>query len=275
MIRRSARKRNYTNIDNAVFSSGLSFRAMGVLCYLLSKPDHWEVSVTHLVNVTAGSKRPDGRDSVYAILGELREAGFIVRTVSRGEGGKMGGYDYEVMDTPTKPFTDLPETAAPYTAAPFPAEPTQVNTENKPITDLLATTDYPKVAKPPTEKAFAIFWEAGMVKTGKKKAQALFADIVKRGKLNPTEFACKLRDDVQARLRVRQYGFDKLHPTTYLSQERWNDEMPANRSLIGPGRNHDLAVDMQAENARGFDLLFGNGGYTPPDDGMTIDEGHA
>ena len=128
-IRRSARRSNFTTLDNCVFAPGLSFRAVGLLAYLLSKPDHWEVSVAQLVNYSSQSKRPDGRDSVYAILKELIDTGFIRRTMAR-EDGKMNGYEYEVFDTP-QPLTDLPETDSPYPAAPYTAEPTQVKTDVK------------------------------------------------------------------------------------------------------------------------------------------------
>ena len=40
-IIRSERRKNFTHIDNKVFADNvLSFRAMGLLGYLLSKPDN-------------------------------------------------------------------------------------------------------------------------------------------------------------------------------------------------------------------------------------------
>ncbi|MDA5609443.1 hypothetical protein NM950_13430, partial [Pasteurella multocida subsp. multocida] len=38
------------------------------------------------------------------------------------------------------------------------------------------------------------------------------------------QFAQMLADDVQKRLSLGQFGFDKLHPTTYLNNARWEDE---------------------------------------------------
>lgn len=137
-IKRGARKTGFTVLDNAVFNSNLSFRAMGLLAYLLSKPDHWEVSVQQLVNMSGKSSRPDGRDSVYAIIDELMGAGFMKRE-QRRNGGKMNGFDYEVHDTPqhfvVTPSTALPETVAPQTDLPDTAEPTQVNTDSKENTE--------------------------------------------------------------------------------------------------------------------------------------------
>ena len=65
-IIRSNRKTNYTVIDNRVFADHrLSFAAMGLLGYLLSKPDNWTISTAQLVTVTEGTgkhTRRDGRD---------------------------------------------------------------------------------------------------------------------------------------------------------------------------------------------------------------------
>lgn len=144
-IRRSARRVSYTQIDNAVFAPGLSFRAMGLLAFLLSKPDHWEVSVAHLVNFSADSARPDGRDSIYSMIDELMLAGFMRRERSRGEGGKMAGYDYEVFDSP-QPQPSKPDADQPCTAQPYTVKPTQV------ITDSEVKTEKKKELKVRAEK---------------------------------------------------------------------------------------------------------------------------
>ena len=79
-----------------------------------------------------------------------------------------------------------------------------------------------------TDSAFEVFWSAGMVKTNKKRALSLFQSICKKQKLEPFEFANKLADDVKRRLAAGQFGFNSLHPTTYLNNERWNDDAVVN-----------------------------------------------
>ncbi|ENQ9601368.1 TPA: replication protein [Enterobacter hormaechei subsp. steigerwaltii] len=81
-----------------------------------------------------------------------------------------------------------------------------------------------------TDQAFEnIFWCAGMHKTGKKNAKSAFRTQFtlwrKDTKGSPGEFARFLADDIKHRLGV-QFGFDKLHPSTYLNGQRWNDEKP-------------------------------------------------
>lgn len=82
--------------------------------------------------------------------------------------------------------------------------------------------------------AFELYWKAGTKQGSKKKAGGIFAAIVKRDKRDPMEFAALLINDANARLKAKQFGFDKLHATTYLNQERWNDSMPTGETA--PGR---------------------------------------
>ena len=74
------------------------------------------------------------------------------------------------------------------------------------------------------DEAFDIFWQAGMKKLNRKKALVIFKRIAKTVP-DLKEFALMLYNDVKARLG-KQFGFDSLHPTTYLNGERWEDELP-------------------------------------------------
>ncbi|VEJ54599.1 replication protein [Pragia fontium] len=80
------------------------------------------------------------------------------------------------------------------------------------------------------EKAFEeIFWIAGMVKSGKTKAKSAFKtqfkEYRKETSATPEQFASVLAQDIKSRLG-KQFGFEKLHPTTYLNGKRWEDEKP-------------------------------------------------
>lgn len=81
-----------------------------------------------------------------------------------------------------------------------------------------------------TDRAFEeIFWLAGMVKGGKAKAKSAFRTQFKAWRKEsggtPEQFAQFLADDIASR-KGKQFGFDKLHPSTYLNGQRWNDEKP-------------------------------------------------
>ncbi|EKS5614906.1 replication protein [Salmonella enterica] len=81
-----------------------------------------------------------------------------------------------------------------------------------------------------TDKAFEeIFWCAGMRKAGKKNAASAFRTQfrewrkITRG--TASEFATMLAEDI-ARRNGKQFGFDRLLPSSYLNGQRWNDEKP-------------------------------------------------
>ena len=72
---------------------------------------------------------------------------------------------------------------------------------------------------------FEMFWNAGMRKVNKKKARPLFIKIVKAQKISAWDATHRLIDDIKQRLiDEKQFGFDGMHPTTYLNGERWEDE---------------------------------------------------
>lgn len=93
-----------------------------------------------------------------------------------------------------------------------------------------------KVAKPAVKNQAAdeafekIFWCAGMVKKGKQKAMSAFRSKYQEWRKEsggtPEQFAQMLAEDIAGR-QGKQFGFDNLHPATYLNGSRWQDDKPA------------------------------------------------
>lgn len=102
MIRRAPRPTgNFCVISNDVINDRrLSWCSRATLLYLLSKPDHWTVSVANLVNQTCDARKPSGRDAVYANLRDLMVARYIKRVQLRREDGTMAGVEYVVSEIP-------------------------------------------------------------------------------------------------------------------------------------------------------------------------------
>jgi len=128
-IIRAKREHNYTVISNKVYDKNqLSWQAMGMLGYLLTKPDDWLVIVSELVNVTKETAKPTGKEGVYNILKELRDKGFIV--VQKNSDGST---NYTVYDEPlpnqAEPNQGKPNQGKPNQAEPNQAEPTLLNTD--------------------------------------------------------------------------------------------------------------------------------------------------
>ena len=115
--------RNFTTIPNEILNNPkLSFRAKGVVCYLLSKPEDWHISVKQL---TSSSK--EGRDAIYTAFDELIEQGYMIREQDIQKGRFMG-VNYIVSD---QPFTDNPQDLGgkPGSGNPVPENPPILNTD--------------------------------------------------------------------------------------------------------------------------------------------------
>lgn len=94
----------------------LTWEARGVLAYLLSKPDDWQVMVVDL-------QQKCGRDKVRHILDELKEARYLKIIPARNQAGKFSKAEYQVFE---QPFTGNPTTAKPTTVNPATAKPQTV-----------------------------------------------------------------------------------------------------------------------------------------------------
>lgn len=93
----------------------LSYEALGVLTYLLSKPGDWEIRVSDLLRDGCG------RDRVYRILNELVAARYLKpRKRYQGDGGKWQWTPYLLYEEPYPeiPDTEKPDTEQPYTEKP-------------------------------------------------------------------------------------------------------------------------------------------------------------
>ena len=105
---------DFTIVPNQTINDKLSWAARGMLLYLCSKPDDWEVNITDLVNQTTGTAKRSGRDAVRKIMDELVECGYMRKTQNR-IAGKFQNVDHEVS---LLPFTENPYTANPSTVNP-------------------------------------------------------------------------------------------------------------------------------------------------------------
>ena len=96
MIRRTPRpETNWTVIRNEVINDDrLSFKATGVLIYILSKPDHWNTSTAQLAKV-----KKEGLDAIRTALTELRHAGYVRTRRYQDDRGRWQ-YETDVFDTP-------------------------------------------------------------------------------------------------------------------------------------------------------------------------------
>lgn len=98
-IQRPARRRRFVVIDAALAQDArLSFEARGMLLYLLSKPDDWEIRVDDLRR-----EGQIGRDKARRILDELLHYGYlVVAPMQRDDQGQFAGTRYLVIECPAE-----------------------------------------------------------------------------------------------------------------------------------------------------------------------------
>lgn len=136
-IIRGKRDTNFTIMRNEGLQDvRLSFKARGLMAYMLSLPDDWKFYVKELVK---HSDR-DGRDAVLSGLKELEKVGYLQRTTHRNK-GKFDSVDYLLVDVPVStPQTENPDTGKPDTDNPTPDKP---DTENPQLQSTNGTEDLP------------------------------------------------------------------------------------------------------------------------------------
>jgi hypothetical protein len=136
-IRRAPRPdtRFYTLNKDISEDLRLSWAARGLLIFLLGKPDHWEVSVKHLIKQTEEAVgKHSGRDAVRVIIKELEQVGYITADKARSS-GRFDGMAYMVSEEASLPETDIPGPVLPETDFPGPANPHLVSNEYLTKTD--------------------------------------------------------------------------------------------------------------------------------------------
>lgn len=114
-LRRIANPKGWTSLPTKMLADDeISFRAAGVLSYLLSRPDGWETDSKRL----ARGKRREGRDAIRTALKELEARGYLHRVKVRRPAGMtldgryVGGQittEYFVSDHPVSHATEVLE----------------------------------------------------------------------------------------------------------------------------------------------------------------------
>lgn len=241
-LSRNRRASGFAQIPNAALrDTGLSARARGVLCYMLSHSDGFEVSRKML-----GQQFPEGRDAIDTAVRELREAGYLRTERVQGEGGKFQGAQYLVYDErgaaemdaenhePGNPHAGARETGSLENRSPGKPQPYKntIPIEDQHLEDQENTTRASVISD-----GFDRLWMVYPRRTGKRTAQQAFDRAVRRlsGKGHPAD---GLRPAVETILAgavaftqaTVEAGTEQRfipHPSTWLNGDRWADEPSA------------------------------------------------
>jgi hypothetical protein len=93
----------FTMVWNEIWDAPLSWKAKGILGYIIGKPEGWKVRVADLVTRSHGL---DGETAIRSALKELRATGYAVLEFLT-EGNILNGSVLKVSDSPV--FFDRPE----------------------------------------------------------------------------------------------------------------------------------------------------------------------
>lgn len=232
---RLAFENNFTQIPNSwARDSRIGFRAKGILLLLMSHSDGWRTSLEEIAKISS-----DGVSAIRTAVDQLEEFGYLTRTKVRGDNGQWINAEWVLTDPFETPSLEKPTVEKPQVEKPHAENQTLKNTNIKENQD----KEY-KVL----EDAFTRFWEIYPRKEGKGVARLSFIKAVQ-----------KLKGDYETLLlRVRDYANDPNlpekqfipHPSTWLNQERWEDDtLPQRESKSAT----DIARDI-IERSQGIGL---------------------
>ena len=210
----------YTVIPNETAQNkNLSFEARGMLSLLLSLPVDWSVNKAWLINQSGA-----GRDKVQAIINELVANGYMSKTQPKKQNGQFTSNDYFVYPSPVDGL------AVDGLAVNGKSDTTKETViQKKQYTNL----DQSKIDRENLElDSFEYWWRGYPKKVAKASALKSWKKVIKkmdeekvRDLTNHIVSDVKLRLDDIASGSDKFIGFDRLHATTYLNQERYNDDI--------------------------------------------------
>ena len=225
--------KDYTTLSNRLLDDDrLSFKAVGLLTYMLRLPDDWDFTLEWLAK-----KHRDGLSSIRSAMKELEDAGYVTRgDQRRGEGGTFQGSDYIVREDPD---TDRPVTACENRIRTACENPTSVFPTSDNRTQLNTKMTKDKETNPPKPprgqrvkrepmkatawkpERFEGFWRYYPTHTSKQAAMRAW-DRLKPG----DELIATIGKALRRQKATDQWsrGIGIPYAATYLNQRRWEDE---------------------------------------------------
>jgi hypothetical protein len=206
--------------------SRLTFRARGLLGYMLSLPPDWRFSAERIA-----ADSLEGRDAVRGALNELVALGYVRRTRGNGGDGRIAT-TVQVAARPVllPPATGSQAPVRQSAARQAPKREQTESTETEQVLPLapLARSAEPSPAADVVRRTFDGWWQTYPRKVGKRAAEAAYRRALKRASPSVLlDGARTYRDDPN-----REDAFT-AHPTTWLNRDGWNDDPLPPRATTG------------------------------------------
>lgn len=248
------KQNNFSIVSNAIIrDTNLSLKARGLFILMLSLPELWEFSVRGLSKIAG-----EGVDAIRSGLKELEKQGYLLRERERKADGRLGDMEYTLYEEPQRPAQEetkqeVPTESEPIQENPMQEEPRQINKEyNKVLTK--ERTERENSAREQTtfpaqvnneaeadlqERYFTEFWNSYP-----RHVNKLLALIAWHNLPVDTVLYSKILDAVERYKNTRQWQ-DKSYipyPTTFLQDERWEDDIPCDATPQAKKKNDVMAA---------------------------------
>ena len=261
-IGRKRKKTGFTQISNSMLEDDrLSWKAKGLLAYMLSRPNNWKINKSDLYK-----RATEGRDAMTNGLEELKNYGYLHIYPNKKENGRIDGWIWEYDDAPFTPeilesrITENPQKTAEIVPINRHTEKQQEKDENVQVsrntenpsygktvirnssiynntdfnnTDLNNTKAKKKKSKSNSleldtqlEKEFEEFWKLYPRRSNnvKKTAKTSFIQARKKKKI-PYETIVNGLYKYKAYLEANNSEEEFIaHTSTWLNQERWEND---------------------------------------------------
>ena len=156
-IIRKKQKERFSIVDNKVIEDKrLSFKARGLLIYMLSKPDDWKFYTEEL----AKRSDKDGISAIKSALNEIESTGYLTRKQEHKKNGQFASQDWILTDISTiSPQVEKPLADKPLAGKALADNQPLPNTDFKPNTDL-SNTDRSLIGDQHTTQDVFDLWQS-------------------------------------------------------------------------------------------------------------------
>ena len=227
---RVKKNENYTTVHNGFIKrKDLSWKAKGIMTYLLSLPDDWVVNLDEIKRNAS-----DGESSFRSGWKELKDAGYVSKRSIRDEVTK------KILKWETI-IKEIPDEKKNHNVGNHNVESHQVGNHQVDNRELLSTkelstnkpiTNIQKEHQPSddgqsTSGRFEVLWKEYPRKEGKKKAFASYNRALKNGVTDEEimEGLEKYNQYIKKEKTDRKYI---AHGSTWFNENRWQDEYVVN-----------------------------------------------
>lgn len=224
---RVKKNKNYTTVHNGFIKrKDLSWKAKGIMTYLLSLPDDWVVNLDEIKRNAS-----DGESSFRSGWKELKDAGYVSKQSIRDEvTKKILKWETIIKEIPDEEKTHNvgnhnveSHQVGNHQVDNRKLQSTEVLSTNKPITNI-QKEHQPSDDGQSTSERFEVLWKEYPKKQGKKKALTYYKRAIKNGVTD--EVIMQGIEDYKKYLDLeKNKGWrNPMDGSRWFNEERWNDE---------------------------------------------------